>query len=241
MTPKFQTTVRYHDRHTKAKYVWQKYQSVLEGARILDVGADECHLRQLMSPQTSYVGVGLGGSPDIVLNLEKQTLPFEDLSFGCVLCLDVLEHVDNPHHVFDELCRVSRRHVIISLPNPWAAFWGTLTRGSYSEGRLLKFYGLPEDPPEDRHKWFFSPREASEFIRHRAQKNGFEVMQVDYEGKQESSATLWHRLWQRVHRAWKFRGLISSEIPTHYLTAGTMWAVLARPAASAQKAAERAA
>ena len=36
------TDYHYTDCETKAKYVWLKYQPILRGRKILDVGADEC-------------------------------------------------------------------------------------------------------------------------------------------------------------------------------------------------------
>lgn len=37
----------------------------------------------------------------------------------------------------------------------------------------MKFYGLPLDPPDDRHRWFFGPEEALNFIIYRANKANF--------------------------------------------------------------------
>lgn len=43
-------------------------------------------------------------------------LPFADDTFELVLCTDLLEHLDDPHAAFAELARVSKRHVLISVP-----------------------------------------------------------------------------------------------------------------------------
>ena len=214
----FSTSFCYQDRRTKAEYVWRKYRSVLEGRRILDVGADQQHLKSHLDSQAEYVGVGLGGEPDHVLNLEREPLPTAEWSFDTVLCLDVLEHLDNPHAVFDELCRVSRHYVVISLPNPWANFWAMLHQGQAG----LKYYGLPTDPPEDRHKWFFSFSQAEAFVRARAASNGFDVAQVDDQSWGMRTPTrpggLRGLLWQ-----WLI-GQSAMQDMRH----GTLWAVLER-------------
>lgn len=176
---RFKTDYLYTGREDKAKYVWLKYRSLLEGRSILDVGADECHLRKYLDPQATYWGIGLGGSPDQIVDLEKENLPFEDNSYDTVLCLDVLEHIENIHTIFDELCRVTRRNLIISLPNPWHSFYKHLTRGSYDSQQMLKFYSLPLERPGDRHKWFFSYSEAEQFIRRRGAQNQLTVVQID--------------------------------------------------------------
>lgn len=178
---KFTTDFRYTDRPSKAQYVWLKYGSILKG-RILDVGADERYLKQFLDEETHYWGIGLGGNPDQVVDLETDKIPLPDHSYDCVLCLDVLEHIDNIHEIFDELCRVTRRYVIISLPAPWGSLFRALLFGDYEASRPLKFYGLPPDPPQDRHKWFFSNKEARRFIAHRAKKNNMRVLQMDNYG-----------------------------------------------------------
>ncbi len=178
---KFTTTKEYVDRQSKAVYAYDKYQSILSG-KILDVGSDNCYLRDLIDKDGEYIGIGIGGNPDIEVDLEKQTIPFDDSSFDCVLCLDVLEHVDNIHVTFDELCRVSRRYVIISLPNSYRDFVGMLFGSKKDKVLNFKYYGLPVERPDDRHKWFFSNSDASEFVRRRAAMNRMKILQVDNEG-----------------------------------------------------------
>ncbi len=216
----FVTSFRYSDRVSKARYVWLKYRPILKG-RILDVGADECHLKQHLPEDTEYCGIGLGGSPDRQVDLEKEGIPFPDDSFDCVLCLDVLEHLENIHALFDDLCRVTRRYLIISLPNPWSRLWHTLAGGDYRPGQALKFYGLPLERPEDRHKWFFSSEEAERFILYRAGKNGMRVVQMDYEST-ASEGHGWRRLVRVLARSILLRG--ASNVKTLY--AGPIWAVL---------------
>lgn len=221
---RFATDYRYVDRETKSKYVWLKYGPIL-GGRTLDVGADECHLRSYLPEGAEYTGIGLGGNPDVQVNLEKEPIPFPDGHFDCVLCLDVLEHLDNVHAVFDELCRVSRRYVVVSLPNPWADLFRVLRVGDYRPGQATKFYGLPVEPPEDRHKWFFSAEEAEAFVRHRAARNGMRVVQMDREGMGGEGAGLRGRL-RRMARDFLFR----RDLNTDNLYAGALWAVMEKPA-----------
>lgn len=216
----FHTDFQYVDRESKAEYVWQKYQSVLQG-HLLDVGSDNCYLRDRLPSGVSYTGIGLGGNPDLQVDLERQPIPFEDGQFDCVLCLDVLEHLDNIHAVFDELCRVSRRYVIVSLPNPWGDFYNMLRFGDYRPGQPLKFYGLPVQPPQDRHKWFFSSDEAHAFISHRSAANKMAIVQIDHEGLSDDTGLF--RAWlRRLARNYLFP--LSS--PVHNLYRGTLWAVL---------------
>lgn len=216
----FHTEYSYTDRETKGKYVWLKYQSILKGS-ILDVGADKCHLKAYLGKDTEYLGIGLGEDTDQQVDLEREKIPFPDSAFDCVLCLDVLEHLDNIHQVFDELCRVTRRFVILSLPNPWAHFYRMLCDGDYRSGCPVKFYGLPVEPPVDRHKWFFSAEEAKEFILHRTEKNDMRLIQIDSEGMAGEG-----RGWRRLIRTWARMILLRPDLNPRNLYAGTLWAVL---------------
>lgn len=141
---------------------------------VLDVGCYEAPLRRLL-PDVRYVGIDVAGSPDVRLNLETcRTLPFETGSFHCVLCVEVLEHLDNLHVVLSELPRVSSRFVVISLPNCWRDARVPIERG---RGRIAH-YGLPAEPPLDRHKWFFNVSEAQAFVEAAAAARNLKVVEM---------------------------------------------------------------
>jgi len=85
--------VAFERREQRSLFLLKRYRRFLKG-RILDVGCDRGWLRQLLGE--SYVGVDRRGLPDVQIDLEKVSfLPFPDDSFDCVLCMDVLEHLDN--------------------------------------------------------------------------------------------------------------------------------------------------
>ena len=220
----FHTDYDYVDRATKSTYVWRKYQPILTGRTILDVGAGESYLKEQVDATTQYWSIGLGGNIDQQVDLEKELLPFPDRSFDVLLCLDVLEHVENIYALFDDLCRVARRHVIIALPNPWADFYGMLRHGEYRPGKPMKYYGLPNENPGDRHKWFFSAVEAEEFIRHRSRLNHMRVLQLDDTGIGAKPGG-WRPIVRRALNSLLGAPILSSR----HFTVGTLWAVLERP------------
>lgn len=220
---RFVTERSYESREDKARYVADKYKDILTG-RILDVGADRCFLKDLL-PGAEYTGIGMGGEPDIEVDLEAAKVPFADNSYDCVLCLDVLEHLDSIHAVFDELARVSRRYVIISLPNPYRDFVGMLF-GRAAPEVSLKYYGLPHERQLDRHKWFFSNSQAEAFIRARAAKCGLNVVQIDSEGAGKPRS-----LGSAVKRAGLTVAALAFPVKASDLYYKTLWAVLEKPAA----------
>lgn len=217
---RFFTNFKYTRREDKPEYVWRKYGETLQG-EILDVGADQCGIKKFLPPGTKYTGIGLGGSVDVEIDLEKGKLPYEDNSFDCVLCLDTLEHLDNLHEAFDELCRITRKYLIISLPNPWASFMGMLRGGYYKHtGLPMKFYNLPTDSPEDRHKWFYGVHEAEKFIRERGRRNGMEILQLD---RENASPNLKRRLYRMVLKL-----IVHKDVNVDSLWSGNVWAVLVK-------------
>lgn len=61
-------------------------------------------------------------------------LPYADGSFDLVLCLEVLEHIEQPAAALSELGRVAGRDIVVSVPHePWFRL-GSLARGKYLGG-----------------------------------------------------------------------------------------------------------
>lgn len=142
--------------------------------RILDVGCDENYLKRFFGDRV--YGIDIGGTPDRVVDLEKEALrSFPDASYDLVICTEVLEHLDNFHEMVDELIRVARGAIIISLPNCSSTrrMWRVLRTG-----RNWKFYGLPYEKPSDRHKWFFSYKEIIDFFLAYSEKNHLRLREV---------------------------------------------------------------
>ncbi|MFA5779763.1 MAG: class I SAM-dependent methyltransferase [Elusimicrobiota bacterium] len=165
--------VSFKNRAARSGYIRDRFSHLLAG-KILDVGCDMAVLKKLL-PDAEYTGVDIAGAPDIKLDLESiDKLPFNDGTFDCVICSDVLEHLDNLHHIFDELVRVAKNHIIISLPNNWVNARLPISRGKGSFGH----YGLPAVPPPDRHKWFFGLSEAINFIKKKSETSAVTVAEM---------------------------------------------------------------
>jgi SAM-dependent methyltransferase len=208
--------VTFPERADRVRYMAATFAPYLAG-RVLDVGCDVRVLKGLR-PDLDYVGIDIGGDPDIKIDLEEvEKLPFADQAFDTVVCSEVLEHLDHLHRVFAELVRVSRRHVLISLPNCWTAARRPVTRGKGSIGH----YGLPADRPPDRHKWFFSLSEAEEFARAQARQHGLSIVESRVSEKPRPALVRALRRLQHPSRA-------------HYLNlfAHTLWIVFAKPGAT---------
>ena len=204
--------VTFPQRRDRSLYVARRFKPRLQGA-VLDVGCFEAPLRQLIAP-VPYTGIDMAGDPDITANLDSlEALPFADGSFPCVICIEVLEHLENLHHMFAELARVSSRHLIVSLPNCWGD-----ARVSIQRGRgHFRHYGLPLEKPLDRHRWFFSLGEARAFIEAKAVEFGLEIEELFITEKPRNPLV-------RLARKLRYPGE-----RYHNRYAQTLWAVLRKP------------
>jgi SAM-dependent methyltransferase len=61
-------------------------------------------------------------------------LPFAPATFDAVLCLEVLEHLEDPAAALRELLRVARKAVVLSVPYEPYFRLGNLLRGKYLGG-----------------------------------------------------------------------------------------------------------
>ena len=164
----------YIDRDGRNRYIAMEFKEYI-GRAVLNVGGGGMHvMRKYLPPYVRYHEIDIFGAPDIRIDLEKDLpIPVEDNSYDTVICTDVLEHLDNMHKVVGELVRVSKRYIIISLPNPLESLMAALIASKFQS--TGKFYGLPRELPCDRHKWFFSAYEASQFLIHWAVKKNLVV------------------------------------------------------------------
>ena len=163
----------YFNRAERYEFIFKLFKNFIKNS-VLDVGCSEGYLKKYLTDDIKYVGIDIEGEPDFIVDLEKEKLTmFKDKSFFIVICTEVLEHLNNLHAIFDELTRVSKKYIIISLPNSWFLFKFPLVRGKSKTD--FKFYGLPKNNPPDRHKWFFNYDQALNFIKFGARKNNFNI------------------------------------------------------------------
>ena len=155
----------------KAETIVDGFPSVWAG-QVVDIGCRNREFEHALAPRAvSYLGLDLSHGADAVADLGAG-LPFPDETADVVVALDVLEHTDDIHHSFSELCRVARRHIVLSLPNQYEAG----ARWMAVRGRHSGKWGLPLAPRRDRHRWLFTLREAHEFCEHAAREHGWVVV-----------------------------------------------------------------
>ncbi|WP_183036560.1 class I SAM-dependent methyltransferase [Cupriavidus sp. UME77] len=96
---------------------------------VLDVGAGESPWREWLPNDCRYRGLDVGESatfgmranrPDITY-YDGKSMPFSDSSFDGVMCIEVLEHAEEPELVVEEIARILKDEATLLLSVPWSA------------------------------------------------------------------------------------------------------------------------
>jgi ubiquinone/menaquinone biosynthesis C-methylase UbiE len=116
--------------HNKRKEIILNFVKNLELNSILDVGCGEgLYTNELEKICPSAMIVGLDLSHENLLramnrtnNVEyfegdAQNLPFKDSSFDFVMCCETLEHLPDDIKALNEIIRVCKRYILLSVPN----------------------------------------------------------------------------------------------------------------------------
>ena len=123
-----------------------------EKGSLLDLGSRDQILKKFLPEKISYTGVdiSINKNDNIILDL-NQKFNFNNESFDFVTALDVAEHLDDPKTFLRECLRVSKKKVLIVLPN--ISYYESRFR-FLLEGSLGSKYHFSGDNKDDRHKWF---------------------------------------------------------------------------------------
>ena len=119
----------------------------IDGARVLDAGASDGFFLSYLGA-AGAVGINFlsdcakkiraDGFSSCVADVER--LPFANGSFDYVICCETLEHVPNPIRAIDELARVCRKRLIVTIPWVERSFVNARPHGWPNvEGHIFEF------------------------------------------------------------------------------------------------------
>lgn len=132
---------------------------------LLDVGCRGCELKPYVTELVDYSGVDLfqnrESSVDHVLDVSRG-LPFPDQSYDYVIALDIVEHLDDFRGTLEDLLRVSKRALLVMLPNMAHLFFRLKFLRT---GHLSAKYDLTYGQGQDRHRWLTVLDQSDEYMR----------------------------------------------------------------------------
>ncbi len=156
------TVPPYQDREARNQWAAELLRGTAGQSALNLGGGGARHLGKHLGLHWQVHELDLGGDCDTTLDLDQvRRLPFADRSFDVCCALDVLEHLEQFHLIMDEMFRVARSALLISLPNA-AVDLPAICRNlcyhndAFQNGVYSKFYGLPLTRPTDRHRWWLT-------------------------------------------------------------------------------------
>lgn len=109
--------------------------------KVVDVGCGTRPYEHIFKPYAEqYIGVDLHPGPRVDVVAAAEDLPFEDASFDCAICSQVLEHTEDPRLVVTEMSRVLRPAGVLFLS----------THG------VIRYHATPNGSVPDYWRWTHS-------------------------------------------------------------------------------------
>lgn len=141
----------------------------LDIGSVLDVGCRGCEARQVIPAGVRYFGNDLFQNETDEVDFVGDVMQMDfGQNFDCVMALDVVEHVDDPHSLMDKLIGLADRHVVVSLPN----IFDLLHKYNFVfKSSLGSKYLFGVENSLDRHRWIMNCEEIRRFYAFYAEKH----------------------------------------------------------------------
>ena len=98
---------------------WRRIEKFLDrdSKTLLDIGSQDLFFYNKLKDKYEVTLTDYSPKFDIIKKENVQNLSFKENSFDIVLCQEVLEHVLDPIKAIQELRRVTKKQLIITIPN----------------------------------------------------------------------------------------------------------------------------
>ena len=147
---------------------------------VLDVGCRDKALKTFLKSDIVYQGIDFEDNKEVIGHDLERGVPFPDESFDVVFALDVLEHVDNVQFLFQEIIRVSKKEIVVALPNMY--YWKFRLR--FLKGKNISDkYIFHAHHKLDRHRWITSYNSALTFVKSNSDNKKIVIEKVFYQYK----------------------------------------------------------
>ena len=135
-----------------------------EKGSLLDLGCRDQILKKFLNQNINYTGVDITqnkAASNVIMDLNSD-FRFEKNSFDYIAAVDVIEHIDKPLKVINECLNISKKMVIINLPN--VAYYEFILKFAL-KGDLGKQYHFSGKKEDDKHCWFTNYHNINLFFK----------------------------------------------------------------------------
>tara|TARA_B100000780_G_scaffold72724_1_gene48718 strand:- start:2174 stop:2800 length:627 start_codon:yes stop_codon:yes gene_type:complete len=164
---------------SRTEYVAKKL-GKLNGDKVLDIGCREMILKEHLLGNFNYLGLDYiskkSNDPSFINHNLEKGLPENLNNIDIIIALDVLEHIEHIHEVYQGFFPITNKAVIVALPN----------MGYYKfrinflfKGILSGKYYFSENKTLDRHRWIPNYQTIDKFI-HKNTPLGWNIKNYDY-------------------------------------------------------------
>jgi len=146
---------------------------------LLDIGCRDMILKKYLKGKFKYIGVdykiNLEDSDDFInFNLESGIPKIDKIDI--ITAVDVLEHLENIHDIFSSLFLLSKKRVVIALPN---IGYYKFRLNFFFTGCISGKYNFSEKKIFDRHRWIPNYKSINCFVKTNIPKN-WKILEYNY-------------------------------------------------------------
>lgn len=154
----------------------------LNGDKVLDIGCRDKVFKSCLLGKFEYTGMDY--NPQTINNLNDEEyinhnlelgIP-DKINFNIINALDVLEHLENIHKVFEQVFKKSNNKVIIALPNMG---YYKFRLNFLFKAEISKKYTFHSHKVLDRHRWIPNYKSIINFIE-KNKPNGWKISKFDF-------------------------------------------------------------
>jgi hypothetical protein len=164
-------------------------EEMYDASSLLDVGCRDGILKKHIARDIDYFGADLFDN-GIHVNYVGDIMKINfDRKFDVVSAIDILEHLDQPVIAFEKLVELSKKYIVVSLPNCY-----DLKKRYYFtfHSTLGGKYKFSCNEVLDRHRWIMNSTEIDDFYTSLAKKHNFNLCIYDVKygssGKKNTTA-----------------------------------------------------
>jgi len=146
---------------------------------LLDIGCRDMILKKYLKGKFKYIGIdyqnNINTSKDFInWNLENGIPKISNIDV--ITAIDVLEHLENIHDVFSSLFLLSKKKIIIALPNMG---YYKFRMNFFFTGSLSGKYIFSDKKIFDRHRWIPNYQSINYFVKTNTPEN-WKITEYNY-------------------------------------------------------------